>query len=55
MFMERVKEDLDKDALSLEINPEKRDGLAVAFVVNGSRLAVDIKRDLDKGRVCTRS
>ena len=47
--MERVKQGLDEDDLSLESNPEKRDGLAIAYVVNSSRIDVDMNRDMKKG------
>ena len=53
MFLDKVKQGLSKDALCLESNPEKRDGLAVAFVVNTARMQADIKRDLEKGGAAT--
>ena len=53
MFLDKVKQRLSKDALCLESNPEKRDGLAVAFVVNAPRMQADIKRDLEKGGAAT--
>ena len=49
-FLERVKQCLQKDGLSLEDNPENQNRLAVAFVVNSSRLQSDVQRDLHKGR-----
>ena len=49
MFMDKVKQEMDEDDLSLE-NQEQRDGPSIAFLVNTSLLKTDMKRDLKKGR-----
>ena len=46
LFIERLKKALSEENYTLDDDPE---GPSIAFVVNGSRLESDLKRDLKNG------
>ena len=40
---------LHEEDISLEMNPDNNNGLAIAFALNYTRLNADVERDLKKG------